>query len=184
MAFVGLSKPKQQRLLTEPAVGDHAPPIPSFEPTKPYTCLVFLRHVGCPFAEATVRHLRREAAARDDMAFIVISHGKRSATRRWLSQIGGLPVGSLLILDPERRIYGAWGVGYSSAAHFLGPKSLFGLLKLAPQGIRNRSASGTRWQRAATFIVDWQGRVIWKHMPCSAHELPLLPPSLGWKNNA
>lgn len=182
MGFIGLRKPRQQALSPEPAIGDNAPPMPDFDSAKPYACLAFLRHVGCPFAEAMVKRLHREAATRNEMAFLVVSHGERSETRRWLSQIGGLPVGSLLILDPERRIYGAWGVGYSSAAHFLGPKSLFGLLKLVLQGIRNRSASGTRWQRAATFIVDRKRKVVWKHMPSSAHELPLLPPSFGVKN--
>ncbi len=173
MAFIGLSRPAQQPVAHVPAPGDTAAPIAGFTASAPRTCIVFLRHTGCPFAEATVKRLRSHAAAApQDLAYLVIGHGDAEPLQRWLERIGGLPEGVVLLTDPQRRIYGEWGLGYTKASHFLGPRSLIGLAALWPRGIRNRSASGTRWQGAGTFLVDVNMRVLWRHLPRSADELP------------
>ena len=77
-----------------------------------------------------------------------------------------------VVVDDARLVYAAWGLGRSSAGHFMGRRSLAGVARLARQGIRNRHSSGTRWQRAGTFAVDATGTVRWRHLPASAADLP------------
>ena len=46
-----------------------------------------------------------------------------AATARWCEAIGGC--GAVLVLhDPERESYAAWGLGRSSLSHFMGRRSL------------------------------------------------------------
>lgn len=49
-----------------------------------------------------------------------------------------------------------------------------GVMRLWFKGIRNRMATGTRWQRAGVFLVR-EGRVVWCHVPGSAQEFELPP---------
>jgi hypothetical protein len=135
--------------------------------------VAFLRHTGCPFAEATLRSLR-DAAARDPgVEWVAISHAPASATERWAAAIGGAG-DVVLVSDPERRQYAAWGLGRTTAGHFLGRRSLAAVGRLARQGIRNRHPHGTRWQTAGTFALDREGVVRWRHLPEHAGDLPPL----------
>jgi hypothetical protein len=134
--------------------------------------IAFLRHTGCPFAEATMHALRDAAAeARDDVALIGISHAPAGATLRWCEAVGGSD-GVQMLLDPERTFYASWGLGRSSLGHFMGRRSLGEVRGLARRGIRNRHPHGTRWQQAGTFAVDASGVVRWRHLPEHAGELP------------
>jgi hypothetical protein len=133
--------------------------------------IAFLRHTGCPFAEATLRALRDAAAAHREIDWIAISHAGPEATQRWCDAIGGRGDVDVL-LDVDRRCYAAWGLGRSSLAHFLGRRSLGEVARLAREGIRNRHPDGTRWQQAGTFAVDGAGAVRWRHLPAHAGELP------------
>jgi len=136
--------------------------------------VAFLRHVGCPFAELTVKRLRSWAAQHPTVAVFVVNHGDHATTQQWLQQIGGL--GRLqLIQDPERQLYAQWGLGYSSFWHFAGLPSVLGVMRLTLQGIRNRDASGTRWQRSGMFLIK-DDKVVWQHIPYSAQEFVLPPP--------
>jgi hypothetical protein len=139
--------------------------------------VAFLRHVGCPFAEATARVLREAAAARPEVDWIAVSHAPAEATARWRDEVGGFgPV--RVLIDTERLHYATWGLGRTSLRHFAGRRSLAGVARLARQGIRNRHPSGTRWQRAGTFAVDAEGVVRWRHVPRHAGELPDLGAAL------
>jgi hypothetical protein len=133
--------------------------------------VAFLRHTGCPFAEATLRALRDAAAAHPDIDWIAISHAGPEPTQRWCDAIGGRGDVEVL-LDVDRRCYAAWGLGRSSLAHFLGRRSLGEVARLARQGIRNRHPEGTRWQQAGTFAIGGDGVVCWRHLPSHAGELP------------
>ena len=126
-------------------------PEPGLEPDRP-AVVAFLRHTGCPFAEATARALR-EAAAAQPIAWVAVSHASTAATARWRDAIGGLDGVSVLI-DPERIHYATWGLGRTSLTHFMGRRSLAEVARLARHGIRNRHPDGTRWQGAGTFAVD------------------------------
>jgi hypothetical protein len=133
--------------------------------------IAFLRHVGCPFAEATLRALRDAAEEHPKLEWVAVTHASAATTQRWAVAIGGRGEVEVL-LDPERRCYAAWGLGRTSLAHFLGRRSLTEVTRLAREGIRNRHPEGTRWQRAGTFAVDDGEIVRWRHLPAHAGELP------------
>lgn len=155
-----------------PAVGDPAPELLiELDPGQPVV-VAFLRHTGCPFAEATL-HAVRDAAdtTSDDIDWIAVSHADAAATSRWLDAVGG-PGRVQVLSDPSRESYARWGLGTTSLGHFLGRRSLGGVAKLARRGIRNRHPTGTRWQSAGTFALDADRIVRWRHIPEHAGDLP------------
>jgi hypothetical protein len=161
-----------------PAPGDPAPPLPGpLAPNKP-AVIAFLRHTGCPFAEATIRLLRDAAAERSALIqWVAISHAPEQATEHWREAVGG--AGRVeLVSDPTRRSYAAWGLGQTTLGHFLGRRSLSRVATLARRGIRNRHPSGTRWQQAGTFVLDAEHIVRWRHLPSHAGDLPDLSAAL------
>lgn len=165
-------RPAPQALSPVPRVGGPAPDSAAFRlvPPQPYI-VVFLRHVGCPFAEATMRHLRDVSLARPEIVCFAVSHAHEPATTTWCRVVGGS--GRVqVVTDPDRALYAAWGLGLTSLGHFLGARSLIGVAHLATEGIRNRHPVGTRWQQAGTFAVDQQGIVRWCHLPTHAGDLP------------
>jgi AhpC/TSA family len=133
--------------------------------------IAFLRHTGCPFAEATMRALRDAAEEHPGVDWIAVSHAGPEATQRWSAAVGGRGDVEVL-LDVDRSFYAAWGLGRSSLGHFLGRRSLSEVARLAREGIRNRHPDGTRWQQAGTFAVDGADVVRWRHLPEHAGELP------------
>ena len=137
----------------------------------PGAIVAFLRHTGCPFAEATARTLREAAAAKPAIDWVAVSHAPAGTTARWCEAIGGLD-GVRVLIDTDRVSYATWGLGRSSLAHFMGRRSLSEVARLARRGIRNRHPEGTRWQQAGTFAVDGAGVVRWRHLPEHAGELP------------
>jgi hypothetical protein len=153
-----------------PAVGDDAPPFFG-EPVDTPTVIAFLRHSGCPFAEWTGKEMRVMAAIFPDVDWVAVSHASAAETDQWCTTIGGL-TGVRVVIDTERVEYGAWGLGKTSLAHFAGPRSLGTIAKLTRDGIRNRHPSGTRWQQAGTFAIGTGGRVLWRHIPEHAGDLP------------
>ena len=168
-------KPEALPLQEIPAVGDPAPNLPGMAPSP--TLIAFLRHVGCPMAEAVFRGMRTSAERATDVHHVIVSHGSETETTRWSQALGGL--GDLRRLDdPKRQLYARWGLGLTRAAHFLGPRSLLGVLRLALRGTFNRHPSGSRWQRAGTFAVDSGGHVAWHHLPAHAADLPDLESAL------
>jgi hypothetical protein len=171
MASIWLTRPRRQAVAPALWVGDQAPFDAALHSPQRWRLVAFLRHVGCPFAEHTVLRLREWAQQHPEVAVFIVSHGDEASTHAWLSEIGGLGCAQLVV-DTPRQLYGRWGMGYSSLWHFAGPRSLLGVVKLWRHGIRNRSASGTRWQRAATFLLD-ADRVVWVHRPASAQVLAL-----------
>lgn len=156
-------------LLTPPPEPNHT--------TKPFHLVVFLRHVGCPFAEHTVRFYRQWAASHAQVHVTAISHGSPQATERWLRAMGG--AGSLDIrIDQDRTLYRQWGLHPSGLWHFAGPRSLAGVVRLWFKGIFNRPASGTRWQRAGVFLLNQERQVVWAHVPESAEGFACPPETL------
>jgi hypothetical protein len=139
--------------------------------------VAFLRHTGCPFAEATARALREAAAAEPQVEWVAVSHAPAEATARWRDAIGGLP-GISVLIDPDRVHYATWGLGRTSLGHFMGRRSLGDVARLARHGIRNRDPAGTRWQGAGTFAIDENGIVRWRHAPAYAGDLPDLADAL------
>ena len=165
-------KPKPRDTAAPPQLGGAVPALPARQPGRP-AVIAFLRHVGCPFAEATIRQMAALAAARPAIDFIAVTHSDAKPSQRWCDAFGGA-AGVQLVPDPDRALYAAWGVGLSDRKHFAGSDSLSSLNRLLDDGIHNRWASGNRWQAAATFGVDPAGRLAWRHVPRHAGDLPAL----------
>jgi hypothetical protein len=163
--------PPPLRTAQAPGPGDAAPPLPVSLPRGRPAIVAFIRHTGCPFAEATLRALRDIAGAHPDIAAIAISHAPADETEKWCRAIGGR--GDVwLASDSSRRTYADWGLGRTGLGHFLGRRSLAGAARLARRGIRNRHPHGTRWQSAGTFALDAEAIVRWRHLPDHAGDLP------------
>jgi hypothetical protein len=166
-------KPKALETAAPPEIGAKVPALSALRPGRP-AVVGFLRHVGCPFAEATVRQMATLAAAHPAIDFIAVTHSREEPSRSWCNAFGGAP-GVQIVSDPDRARYAAWGVGLSDRTHFAGSDSLTALRRLLDEGIHNRWASGNRWQAAATFAVDPAGVLRWRHFPRHAGDLPPLP---------
>jgi hypothetical protein len=130
-----------------------------------------MRHVGCPFAEATARDLRAAAGDAPSVEWVVVTHSSPSVTMRWCAAVGCEDL--RVVEDESRAVYASWGLGRSTLWHFLGLRSLRAVMRLRSEdGIRNTSPDGTRWQKAGSFALDAQGRVRWRHLPAHAGDLP------------
>jgi hypothetical protein len=151
-----------------PEPGEPARELPLEGAPRP-AVVSFLRHTGCPFAEATMRALRETEA--EGVELVAVSHAPADATDAWCDAVGGAD-GVSVAIDEDRSTYAAWGLGRSSLAHFMGLRSLREVVRLARHGVRNRHPDGTRWQRAGTFAIDGEGTVRWRHLPAHAGDLP------------
>lgn len=160
-----------------PALGSMAPVVPPLGEVKGPAVVTFLRHVGCPFAEATVRSMSELVERHAEVTWIAVSHARLEATDRWCADVGASRH-IRLVIDEHRSAYAGWGLGMTSLRHFMGRRSLRAVARLARQGIRNRHPVGTRWQRAGTFAVDERGAVVWRHMPAHAGDVPDLAQAL------
>lgn len=156
----------------EPAeVGMPAPALPGLAPAP--TVVAFLRHVGCPFAEATMKRMGTLAQAHPEIDFVAVTHSPLELAQTWCDSFGGAGP-QRIVPDPAREHYAAWGVGISDRQHFAGKASMAAVKELLDEGIHNRRASGSRWQAAATFAVDPAGTIRWRHLPSHAGDLPAL----------
>ena len=153
-----------------PRVGDPAPTLALSDRELRTAVLAFLRHAGCPFAEATARDLVRAVEQYPDVQWLAVVHAPQDATDRWCEAVGLR--GVHVVSDPDRSLYATWGVGTTPLRHFAGARSLRGVATLAREGIRNRHPVGSRWQGAATFAVDADGIVRLAHFPEHAGDLP------------
>lgn len=164
-------RPPRIDVSNPPRAGDPAPTLALSDRELRTAVVAFLRHAGCPFAEATARDMVRAAGEHPDVQWIAITHAPQEATDEWCSAIGMGP-GVLVLADPERSLYATWGVGTTKLGHFAGHRSLRAVASLARRGIRNRHPHGSRWQGAATVAVDADGIVRLTHFPAHAGELP------------
>lgn len=135
--------------------------------------IAFLRHPGCPCAERTIRRLGRL-----DSPTVVVLHGEPRYARAWLAEVGAsAPL--RFVFDAEREQYARWRLGLIDAWHFLGPSPLLSLVPGWLEGARNRSATGTRYQRAGAFAIDDSGVVRWRHLAAHGGDLPDLAAGLS-----
>jgi len=170
-------RPKPHETAPPLELGSPAPALDGLHAGRP-AVIGFLRHVGCPFAEATVRRMAALAASHRAIDFIAVTHSDERPSRKWCEAFGG--AGDVqVIADPTRAHYAAWGVGLSDREHFSGRDSLRSVMRLLDEGIHNRWASGNRWQAAATFAVDAAHVVRWRHAPRHAGDLPALDDAIA-----
>src|SRR5690242_6084638 len=172
-------RPELMPLQPIPAPGTYAPTAPDLVVAAGQPSIIaFVRHVGCPFAEATFHRLAPLSQAYPAVGFIAVSHATAAATAGWCAILGGAER-VRIVVDTDRTLYAAWGLGLTDARHFLGARSLAAVARLAASGIRNRHPSGTRWQTAGTFALDAAGIVRWRHIPAYAGDLPGLDAALA-----
>lgn len=104
------------------------------------------------------------ASDHKDVQCIAVSHSDKDHTEKWVESVGG--AGNIqIIVDDQRQIYGAYGLGISSFWHVLNPWSLGAVFKLGrEQNIWNRpTESGSRWQSSGVYAVDASGIVRYSH---------------------
>jgi hypothetical protein len=144
--------------------GDPAPLLPHAELLAGRDCvIVFLRHVGCPFAEIALLEICRAADEYPEFEFVAVTQANWGHSRDWARNVGGM--GRIhLFPDPQRHLYAAWGLGLTDWRHFAGASPLRAVAALYREtGIRNRHPVGTRWQRGGGFAVDRDGWIRFAH---------------------
>jgi hypothetical protein len=154
-----------------PELGAPAPIAEPLGEVRGPAVVAFLRHVGCPFAEATMNSLSAAATLHPEIDWVAVSHAGLKPTDQWCAAVGASHL-VRLVIDEERSAYGAWGLGLTSLRHFAGGRSVSAVADLARKGIRNRHPVGSRWQSAGTFAVNADGEVVWRHIPKHAGALP------------
>ncbi|KAK1139893.1 hypothetical protein N8T08_011054 [Aspergillus melleus] len=167
--------PTTGKISEPPKVGTQAPSHPALtfptENKKP-AIVIFLRH----FAEKAYRTLNDHPAIQNNSVVgIAVSHSSKEATEAWQNALITDPNHPLrpseqnpihLVVDEEREVYAAWGLGVSSTWHVLSPSTIASVVSLGrSEGIWNRpTESGSRWQTAGDFAVDGEGVVRWAHI--------------------
>ncbi|KAI0008192.1 hypothetical protein F4779DRAFT_461794 [Xylariaceae sp. FL0662B] len=160
----------------------------TFGSGKPVVVL-FLRCVGCAFAQKSFLALRDLAIKHQGRAtFIAVSHSSREATRRWIDMLGGA-WSVEIVVDEDRAIYAAWGLGLGNVWYMFNPTTqIQGWKEKGWMGIKVANAvqrSGTppppasagaaggsesegpstvignKWQQAGLFAIDGRGTVVW-----------------------
>ncbi|KUI58806.1 hypothetical protein VP1G_06094 [Cytospora mali] len=173
--FQSFKSPPPKEVAPLPKVGEPAPTHDKLKPApdKP-TIIVFLRHCGCPFAEKAFRNLTAFSNKHHPQIHcIAVSHSDQQATDDWVEHVGGAWE-TEVVVDEERDVYAAWGLGLSSYWHAIGPFSIYNAVQLGKnEGIWNRTTeSGTRWQVGGAFAVDKKGVVKWVSVARTASEVP------------
>ncbi|KAF9879468.1 hypothetical protein CkaCkLH20_03011 [Colletotrichum karsti] len=85
--------------------------------------VVFLRCVGCAFAQKTFLALRTLANRHaNNLTCIAVSHSSPAATQKWIDLLGGA-WNVQVVIDEDRAIYAAWGLGLGSVWYVFNPTS-------------------------------------------------------------
>ncbi|KAI2634969.1 hypothetical protein GGS26DRAFT_532476 [Hypomontagnella submonticulosa] len=83
--------------------------------------VLFLRCVGCAFAQKSFLALRDLAIKNQGkLTCIAVSHSSRDATRKWVDILGGA-WNVEIVIDEDRAIYAAWGLGLGSIWYMFNP---------------------------------------------------------------
>ncbi|KAI6781927.1 uncharacterized protein J7T54_005137 [Emericellopsis cladophorae] len=162
-----------------PNVGDKAP-VDSHARLKlggKRTLVVFLRCVGCAFAQKTFLALRSIANRHvGTIRCVAVSHSSPHATKKWIDMIGGAWDVEVLI-DEQRSLYASWGLGLGNFMYLFHPAAQAQAWKekgwlgdeVAAAVTRTSAVAeedeggvlGNKWQEAGAFAVDTKGTVVW-----------------------
>ncbi|KAG9508104.1 hypothetical protein J7337_001664 [Fusarium musae] len=112
----------------------------------------------------------------DALTCIAVSHASEQATQKWVSLLGGA-WSVRVIVDEERAIYAAWGLGTSrwKESGWLGEKVAGAIQRKETNEKKPASTNnvddeeddgplttmGNKWQEAGAFAIDGTGTVIW-----------------------
>ncbi|KAK4056389.1 hypothetical protein OIO90_002532 [Microbotryomycetes sp. JL221] len=166
-----------------PTLGDRAPPLPNEQTYSKPTIIAFVRHCGCPFAEKELKTLAEVAneswdKGNDELRAVVVSMSPPNVAQEWFESVGGLNFKHQdrvrLISDPDRTLYGGFGLGLLSFGSIFGLQSLKNLRALASsEGIVNTATrdGSNRWQNSGGFAIDEAGVVKWLHVASDASDV-------------
>ncbi|KAF6834260.1 hypothetical protein CPLU01_05071 [Colletotrichum plurivorum] len=125
--------------------------------------VVFLRCVGCAFAQKTFLALRAIANKHaNNLTCIAVSHSSPAATQKWIDLLGGA-WNVQVVIDEDRAIYAAWGLGLGSVWYVFNPTSQVqgwkekGWLGEKVAGAIQRSGMGGPTASAAAAPVQRRG---------------------------
>ncbi|KAK2594062.1 hypothetical protein QQS21_008211 [Conoideocrella luteorostrata] len=148
------------------------------------------RRLQIGVAQKTFLSLRALANRyRGQITFIAVSHSSEQATRKWIDLLGGA-WNVEVIIDEDRAVYAAWGLGTANMWHLFNPttqmqgwKEKGWLGEKVAESIQRRAAVqsnvanktkspyedeevastvlGNKWQESGAFAVDGRGTVIW-----------------------
>lgn len=157
--------------MNAPAVGDPAPdatlvdlggaevPLSSYWSDRP-AVVVFLRYFGCPFCQAQVVALRRDADRFRDAGGRIglVGHGRAQEAVAF-AETKQLPFP--LLLDPDRAAYRAYGLVQGKAVQVLGPQVFLPWLsaELSAETRQRGLKGGSFLQMPGTFVIDRGGVV-------------------------
>ncbi|KAI1379930.1 hypothetical protein F4677DRAFT_299397 [Hypoxylon crocopeplum] len=83
--------------------------------------VLFMRCVGCAFAQKSFLALRELAVKNQGrLTCIAVSHSSREATRKWVDILGGA-WSVEMVIDEDRAIYAAWGLGLGNVWYMFNP---------------------------------------------------------------
>ncbi|KAI0412860.1 hypothetical protein F5X98DRAFT_353804 [Xylaria grammica] len=83
--------------------------------------VLFLRCVGCAFAQNSFLALRTLANKKQgSLRCIAVSHSSAAATRKWMDILGG-SWNVEVVIDEDRAIYAAWGLGLGNLWYMFNP---------------------------------------------------------------
>ncbi|KAI1204874.1 uncharacterized protein F4807DRAFT_314886 [Annulohypoxylon truncatum] len=83
--------------------------------------VLFLRCVGCAFAQKSFLAFRDLAIKNQGrLTCIAVSHSSREATWKWVDMLGGA-WNVEVVIDEDRAIYAAWGLGLSNFWYMFNP---------------------------------------------------------------
>ncbi|KAK0656258.1 hypothetical protein B0T16DRAFT_398932 [Cercophora newfieldiana] len=109
-----------------PKIGDMAPMDRDRELTfggGKKVIVIFLRCVGCAFAQKLFLQLRGIATRYPgEITCVAVSHSSAAATQKWLDLLGG-SWNVNIVIDEDRAVYAAWGLGLGSVWYVLNPTS-------------------------------------------------------------
>jgi hypothetical protein len=116
-----------------------------------------------------------------------VSHSSEQATKKWVDMLGGA-WGVRVVIDEDRALYAAWGLGLGSMWYLFNPTTqvqgwkekgwlgdkVAGAIqrgkgiqeKLSVPGDEGQdegptTVMGNKWQEAGAFAVDGTGTVVW-----------------------
>ncbi|KAK4168765.1 hypothetical protein QBC43DRAFT_366596 [Cladorrhinum sp. PSN259] len=186
-------KPPPIPVAQPPKVGDPAPLdrgrklVLGGPPGGRKTLVIFLRCVGCAFAQKQFLTLRALATRHaSTLACVAVSHSSAAATAKWLDLLGG-PRNVKIVIDEERAVYAAWGLGLgnvwyvfnvtSTVAGFKekgwlgqrvasslqvgGKRTIGGTEEAGDDDDGPATEMGNKWQESGGWAVDGRGKVVW-----------------------
>ncbi|KAK4051566.1 hypothetical protein OIV83_002706 [Microbotryomycetes sp. JL201] len=174
--------PSQHPTVAPPLkVGSTAPLLPGEPGFDTSTIVAFVRHCGCPFAEKEVKTLAAEAndawSGGRELRVVVVTMSSEAVSMEWFDNVGGKDFQHRdrvrLISDPDRTLYGQFGLGTLSFGALFGLETLKSLRGLASEGIVNTATrdGSNRWQNSGGFAIDRGGQIKWVHVAKDASDV-------------